>query len=1019
MKKTLSLVLAIVMVFSLMPMAVLAANTDPTVTLHTTFEEGMGVGDTFTVTATLTNNPGFFAITHTLTWNEEVVEFTGFTTVYDEDEDADVLKSDVLGNFTTETGHGIMVGDRTKDSTKNGMLYEANFTIIGIGSLELGMVGEYGDEYCFDGVDAGFIDPVLDLTALEGLMVQGSGEEGIVIPEGAPFTAITTDAGDIIAIEQQDDVNGVPYYIVTIPEDAETAYVTAPDQVVMEDWNTGEMQATAYAYEIENGWNQLFISYNYEESDDGPVVEIPMYMVAEDWSGEVELCFVEDEDGYLTHAFGIEDAGYTCLGMISFCYGEASEEEDPEQTYNIFVEQTDGGTVTVDKTKAEAGEEVFVSYEAASGYRFKKFLVNGVATNLENGVLIMPSEDVTISAVFELIPPTTYAINIQNSTNGTVNADKDKAAAGEAVTLTVTPAAGYVLDTLSVVSSQTALEVINNSFTMPAGSVTISATFKKLTSGYRFATSADVSAEKGGEAIVSVKITGHTDSDVTTYNAYDVTLTFDSDKLEYVGYDGAVKSDNGQVKVDGNKIHIVGCGADKDFGTEIAALTFKTKAAGPANVTIEKVQISDREEAIAADAPKASAKHDANDANADETPDESIVVVPYGVSKPAFVVGAEQVLHGADYTFWYTDTDNYQYTGLKVTVGGVEVTVSPANSEGKYVIENVEGDIEISVSQSPKTYAVEFDKELISGSDIATYGVDYEFTVTPGEGKEIETVTVLDAAGNEMAYTCDSESGKYIIAGTDICGAFSIVVTVKDIAPTETTITFVGVEAAEVEGGLTQIAKIGKDFSFKLNKDEKFDYTVKVGETELTEKNGKYTIDGKLVVAEGVTVIITREAISQLKVEVREYVKIDGKVIFLVTAKDGDKVLAYGENTMLYSAKYTLTDETEAGAYCWLVVSTEELNTLDQVKAAAEAAITAAAEGVTATAIAYDHDVNGTTKVDINDAQLAYDLYNAVYMDFTDSLPMKKFLEADMSTDGKLDTKDVAAIVSYIVNANN
>jgi hypothetical protein len=57
--------------------------------------------------------------------------------------------------------------------------------------------------------------------------------------------------------------------------------------------------------------------------------------------------------------------------------------------------------------------------------------------------------------------------------------------------------------------------------------------------------------------------------------------------------------------------------------------------------------------------------------------------------------------------------------------------------------------------------------------------------------------------------------------------------------------------------------------------------------------------------------------------------------------------------------------------------------------------------------------------VDVNDAQLAYDMYNASYMEFTDTLPMWKFLEADMENDGKLDTKDVAAIISYIVSGAN
>ena len=54
--------------------------------------------------------------------------------------------------------------------------------------------------------------------------------------------------------------------------------------------------------------------------------------------------------------------------------------------------------------------------------------------------------------------------------------------------------------------------------------------------------------------------------------------------------------------------------------------------------------------------------------------------------------------------------------------------------------------------------------------------------------------------------------------------------------------------------------------------------------------------------------------------------------------------------------------------------------------------------------------------VNINDAQLAYDMYKASYMEFTQNLPMLKFLEADVKTDSKLDTQDVAAIINYIVN---
>ena len=844
----------------------------------------------------------------------------------------------------------------------------------------------------------------------------GDAPSADVIPEGAPFTAITTDAGDVIAVEQQDDVNGVPYYIVTIPEDAETAYVTAPDQVIMEDWTTGAMQATAYAFEVDNGWNQLFISYNYEDSDDGPIVEIPMYMVASDWSGEVELCFVEDEDGYLTHAFGIEDASYACLGIISFRYGTAPEGGEEEPTYEITVQQTTGGTVTVHNeageeiTEAAADEYVLVQVDVATGYKFKYVTVNGEPTNLENGFFKMPAEDVIVSAVFEEVHICEYK---------EVAAEaflKQEATCQSGAEYYKSCTCGEVSEKTFISGDPVECVYVDGACKWCGEKEPVVEPEEPVAPGFRFATSADVSAENGGNAVVKVMITGHSDESVTKYNAYDITLTYDNDKLEYQDYAGAVLSDNGRVEVDeeNGTIRIVGCGADKDFGTEIAALTFKTKAEGEAAVTIDKVQVSDKEESVKEDAPEATPKHEEDDTTADETPDVSVIVVPYTVTKPGFVSGNDKVLHGETYTFSYTDVTNYTYSDLTVTVDGVVVT--PTEENGVYTIANVTGAIEITATQVANSYEVT-KPENVEGPDQATYGEDYIFTVTPSkEDMAIDTVTVKYADGSEVPYTL--VNGEYVIAGTDITGAFTITVTEKEKM---TTITFEGIEADEIDGGnLAVAAEIGKAFSFELIKKEGFDYIVKVGETELTETEGQYTIPADQVVKGGVIVKIEKVDNTTATVDVTEYINLDGETMFLVTAKWGEKVLAYGEgNTMYWSDKYTVTGEEEAGAYCWLVVSTEEMKTIDQVKAAAETAIVEAAEGATATAIKYNYDINGTTKVDVNDAQLAYDMYNASYMEFNENLPMLKFLEADVKTDSKLDTQDVAAIISFIVSGAN
>lgn len=58
-------------------------------------------------------------------------------------------------------------------------------------------------------------------------------------------------------------------------------------------------------------------------------------------------------------------------------------------------------------------------------------------------------------------------------------------------------------------------------------------------------------------------------------------------------------------------------------------------------------------------------------------------------------------------------------------------------------------------------------------------------------------------------------------------------------------------------------------------------------------------------------------------------------------------------------------------------------------------------------------NVNMTSKVDVNDAQLVYNIYNCEYDDFSVA-NMQKFLYADTSGDMIVDTLDAAAVVNNI-----
>ena len=71
-----------------------------------------------------------------------------------------------------------------------------------------------------------------------------------------------------------------------------------------------------------------------------------------------------------------------------------------------------------------------------------------------------------------------YTISLSNVSNGTISASTSKAGAKAVISLTATPVSGYQLDSWTVMGANNqAIPVENNSFTMPASNVTVSASF--------------------------------------------------------------------------------------------------------------------------------------------------------------------------------------------------------------------------------------------------------------------------------------------------------------------------------------------------------------------------------------------------------------------------------------------------------------------------------------------------------------------------------------------------------------
>lgn len=500
--------------------------------------------------------------------------------------------------------------------------------------------------------------------------------------------------------------------------------------------------------------------------------------------------------------------------------------------------------------------------------------------------------------------------------------------------------------------------------------------------GYSVAASGDAGINVGEDATVALNVT-HKDGNA--YNAYYFEVSYDTSVLTYKS------ADVQDVVVDeaAGTLKIAGYGANKDSGTAAATLTFTGKAVGTGKVTITKANVDAKANANAQDAPAA---------NIDETTAAATITVGgYSVTLPEGFTGAASAAAGTDYTFKANGGD-YGCYDVTATMGGAEATVTN-NGDGSFTIKNVTG--EIVVTATPKTYTVTVTGtgagDVSENAATATYKTDYTFKLTKADGYNY-TVTVT-AGGNTVTATATTE-GVYTISGADIKGELIITVEKTAIVIPTTTITITG-DTDDVQGGLILTAKNGEDTTFKINKKDGYTYTVKAGDTELTVgADGTVTIPGSLLTGAPLTVTVTKTAVNPYSVEVYEYVKLDGQSIWLVVAKS-DSVLAYGADTMFTSEKY--------GGYCWLVISA---GNADTVKTEAIAAVKAGSG--TAAAVVYTGDVNGTGNIDVNDAQLVYNIYNTEYASF-DALSRAKFLAADVNGDHTVTVLDAAAVVNTVL----
>lgn len=548
-----------------------------------------------------------------------------------------------------------------------------------------------------------------------------------------------------------------------------------------------------------------------------------------------------------------------------------------------------------------------------------------------------------------------------------------------------------------------------------------SETARPTATGYSVSMGADQQISAGQKVRIPVTVAS-SEKKITGFNAYDMTFTYDPTALTLNTKTGdaanlTVEDNNGTVRVRRY-------GETAPLG-EALALDFTAKATASSTVTLTAAKFDLDANSINFDAPAATI----SDADTVVNANNFTVTLP-----DEFTSDAETRLvpGGGSFTFKPVDS-HYTYT-FTVKMGDTAKEGLTFGADDTYTIENISGNVVVTcTNKTPKQYDVTYkintnvEQDVTRGPEKATYLKDYSFTVTPRAGitYDVSYSTPSTAGTTKILIPTVNDNGTitYTIPANRVVEDLRIYV--RSSATEGIPVVFTGNGAEDAASGNASSMGRNMPYYFTLNQRESCDYTVtayyqplntptasKRPATVRSLGNGKYVVeavnynDYLYRYANSWNLVVKVEKVSQKaeEVTVSKYLELNDKTMMLVTVKgtpEGGKAFTYDGNTM-YKVNAYGTDQ-----YAWLVIVNKG-QTLTQEEAAAKVAISAADNVVTITP---SFDVNRTGKVDVNDAQLVYDMYNGTYSDFT-QVSVEKFLRADVNGTKTVDHTDAVAIVN-------
>ena len=364
-------------------------------------------------------------------------KFKDWTAAYKDGSDVDfeLMPSEENSNVATFTvptsGKGIVItANFERDETQNSNLCQLTGVGLYNGEEKIGVLSKSGLNYTItlpvDTDTANLADMILKLTISEFATVTKENDPGKNWVEGAPC-GMALDTQTKFTVTAEDGTTNV--YTITIKK---AAAPNAPTLSNGSATRTSKTGATVKFTSSEAG------NYFYKVVDHGAAV--PTVDTSKNGTSAVKgentitlSNLTEDARDIYIVVVGAAGGESAALKVEIPAYGSGSETPDTG-AYKISIRAPKGGTITTNRTKADASDEIIVTVTPDNGYQmvsgsltYTLEKVGGETKTISNGRFTMPAGDVSITCKWETATTTakgitSFSINgVAGAVNNTTN----------------------------------------------------------------------------------------------------------------------------------------------------------------------------------------------------------------------------------------------------------------------------------------------------------------------------------------------------------------------------------------------------------------------------------------------------------------------------------------------------------------------------------------------------------------------------------------------------------------------